>query len=94
MFDKVSQRAEEFATQLPRRAFFGRVARAAMPLAVAIGGLWAIQSQAAEAAGGRLCCTSDGSPACKKRGKPCPVGLTPCNPPGGPGEGIQWPPCP
>jgi hypothetical protein len=38
MFETLNQHAEEFATRLPRRAFFGKLARAALPVAAGLSG--------------------------------------------------------
>ena len=61
MFEKVGQHAEEIATRLPRRAFFGKVAQAAVPLAAALGSYLALTSGPAAAigpgsGGGTKCC--------------------------------------
>src|SRR5262245_24359338 len=93
MFEKVAKCAEGFAVEIPRREFFGRVARTAMPLATAIAGFWTLSSHAAPSSGGRLCCDSSGDPKCKRQGKACPDGLAPCSAPGGPFEGFNWIPC-
>ena len=86
MFDKVGQQAEEFATRLPRRAFFGRVAQAAVPLAAALGSYLALASGPAAARGPRnevkRCCRdpSTGAVICKREMRkgfilPCPDGF-------------------
>jgi hypothetical protein len=93
MFEKISKCAEEFATELPRRAFFRRVASAAAPLLAVLGGLCASTSHAATSAGGGKCCDADGHPRCRRQGKPCPNGWTPCSASGGPFEGFSTRPC-
>ena len=67
MFEKVGQRAEEFATRLPRRMFFGKVAQGALPLAAALGGFLAMSGESwAIGRGGNFCCfDGDGNQICQ-----------------------------
>lgn len=77
MFEKVSSNAEQIATELPRRAFFGKVAKAALPVAAALGGLLALPGSA-QAFRGRswYCCKdSSGTVVCRTRDQSgCPTG--------------------
>ena len=81
MFEKLGQRAEQFATRLPRRAFFGKVARAALPLAAALGGVCVLPRDAHAAGLAPLrCCYDDLTfvPVCRiKKGEECPPGTFP-----------------
>ena len=63
MFKRVGQRAEELASQLSRRAFFGKVAQAALPAAAALSGLLVLPRNAtAKGRGHYNCCfAADGS---------------------------------
>jgi hypothetical protein len=80
MFKKVGKRAEVFATRLPRRAFFGKVARAALPVTAALSGLLVLPDRAEAREGGCCCPTPQGGggPLCYKRGSSCPPDLYAC----------------
>jgi len=84
MFEKVGRRAEEFATRLPRRAFFGKVAQAALPVAAALGGLLVLSRDAHAVRFGRRSCCYDnfsGKAVCRvRRNEGCP-------------DGTQWSTC-
>ena len=98
MFEKARDHAERLATQLPRRAFFGKVAQAALPVAVAIGGLLAPQDAAAIGRGGNPnCCLNPETfeTVCKKKSSErCPDGTIAGQCGHSPGTaGKQPPPC-
>jgi hypothetical protein len=73
MFENFGHRAEQIATRLPRRAFFGKVAQAAVPIAAALGSYLVLTSGPASAIGPRKevkwCCKnpSTGAVVCRRR---------------------------
>jgi hypothetical protein len=61
MFDKVSQAAEKLATNVSRRAFFGRVGRGALVVAGVLGATLALPGQGqAKGTTNKLCFYSGG----------------------------------
>ena len=95
MFEKVRQQAQEFATQLPRRAFFGKVAQAALPVAAALSGLLVLPSHVEALGRSPLNCCYDGNvPVCKKKSsETCPDGTQAGQCPQGPGGKDPLPAC-
>ena len=86
MLEKVRRNAEQVATELPRRAFFGKVAQAALPVAAAFGGLLVSQRSALALGRGSACCINleTGSICRTPRGqKFCPDGTQPTKCPSG-----------
>jgi hypothetical protein len=85
MFEKVSQRAEKIVARLPRRAFLGKAARMALPLAATVAALLASPGRARAIGRGTWYCCYDasGNPVCQARTGPCcPQGTQPgpCRP--------------
>ena len=75
MFESFSQLAERAATNLSRRQFLGRLGDGATALAVIVGGLLALCSEAS-AASRRTICGNSSSLYClsKNAGDPCGAG--------------------
>jgi hypothetical protein len=92
MFEKVSQVAQQVATQISRRSFLGKVGQFALALAGLLGGLLAVSDDAQAIGRGPVCCYVEGVAVCRLRqGKDerCPAGTVP-----GPcGEGSFPPYC-
>lgn len=78
MFDKVGQRAEEFATGLSRRAYIGKLGHAALPMAAALAGLLVLPTDALAVFGIKRCCRRTDGFVCyiDSEVKPCPKGTT------------------
>lgn len=78
MFEKLMQAAEQAATGVSRRQFFGRFARAAMAAAAVLGGA-AAMAREAQAGDGNRCpagthlvkCPNFARPLCCPPGKTC-----------------------
>ncbi|HJS07442.1 MAG TPA: hypothetical protein VJ809_07265 [Pirellulales bacterium] len=87
MFERVGYRAQHIATRLPRRAFFGKIAQAAVPIAAAFGSYLALTSGPIAAMRGprsevKRCCRnpSTGAVVCQRAMRrgfilACPDGL-------------------
>ena len=99
MFEKLGRNAQQLASQLPRRAFFGKVAQAALPVAAAIGALMAPWKDAAAIGrgGNPNCCLDPDTfeTVCKKKSSErCPDGTVAGQCGHSPGTaGKQPPPC-
>jgi hypothetical protein len=78
MFDKLSQFAEQAATNVSRRQFLGRFAGSAMLLAGAVGALLALPSAAEAGVGPPCCCAIRACYRRDDRQRPCIDGYTPC----------------
>ena len=78
MLEKVSQIAEQAATNVSRRGFLGRLGRGAAATAAALGGLLALPAATRAGRGGRICADPSTVPQCSG----LPVG-SPCVAPGG-----------
>ena len=68
MFEKVSQIAEQAATNVSRRQFLGRFGKGAMTSAAAAGGLLAVPTTARAGRNVRMCSTESAAVECQ--GKP------------------------